>query len=145
MASHPNTFWKAPSFHFNSPNLSEDWQVFYTWAIDYLKALNINTEMADESHTGWKQLCMMFKGEDRKSLQSLIDNGTITTESQKTPKLVLDAIGTTIKSKEHFWHFWDELLSNICQLPGEGIHTLSTHICTLITIVSLPTPNPWTL
>ena len=62
MASHPNTRWEAPSFHFNSPNQSEDWQVFYTQAINYLKALNINTEEADECHTGWKQLCMMFEG-----------------------------------------------------------------------------------
>ena len=68
MASGPDTHWEASSFHFNSPKQSEDWQVFYTWAIDYLKALNINTEEADGDCTGWKQLHMMFEGEDRRTL-----------------------------------------------------------------------------
>ena len=45
------------------------------------------------------------------------------------PWLVLDATGTTIKYKEHFW---DKLLSNVCQLLIEGIHALSTCISTLI-------------
>ena len=61
--------------------------------------------------------------------------------SQKSPKLTLDAISTTIKSEGHFWHLWDELLSNICQLSVEGIRTLSTHICTLITQCKVAHPK----
>ena len=80
---------------------------------------------------------MMFEGEDRQTLQSLINNGTITPENQRTPQLALDVISTTIKSKEHFWHFWDEL-SDICQLPDKGIHALSTRITNLIAQCKFP-------
>ena len=80
----------------------------------------------------------MFKGDNRQALQSLIDNGTITEESMKTSQHALDAIETTIKSKEHFWAFLDELLSNVRQLPGGGIHALSTCICNLISQCKFP-------
>ena len=75
----------------------------------------------------------MFGGDDRQVLQTLIDNGTIIGENMKTPQATLDAISTSIKSEEHFWAHWDELLSNVRQLPGEGIHVLSQCICNLIT------------
>ena len=97
--------WEAPKFNFNSSQQSEDWRVFYTRATDYLKALNINTREADDCKTGWKQLKMMFKGGDWQTLQIFSDNGTIIPESQKVPHQVLDAIGTTTKFKDHFWHF----------------------------------------
>ena len=133
MVSCPNTSWEGTTFCFNSSNQSGDWHVFYTRAIDYLEALDTNTEDADECHTSWRQLHMMFKGEDRRMLQFLIESDTITAASQKTPWLALDAISTTIKSEEHFWYFQDNLLSNVHQLTCEGIHSLSTHICTLVT------------
>ena len=125
--------WEAPTFHFNSPNQSEDWSVFYTRALDYLDALDIELETADQSHKGWKQLKLMFEGEDRKALQSLIDSGVVTPEHMLTPKAALDAIGTTIKSEEHFWAYRDELVSDLQQQPDEGIHVLSQHIGDLIT------------
>ena len=75
----------------------------------------------------------MFKGEDRKALQTLIDNGLMTTEHMKTPRAIFDSIATTIKLEEHFWAHRDELLSDLQQQPGEGIHALSQHICALIT------------
>ena len=56
----------------------------------------------------------------------------------KTPQCTLDAIGTTIKSVEHFWAFQDELLSDIRQLPGEDIHALSMLICNLISQSKFP-------
>ena len=71
-------------------------------ALDYLEALDIDTDEADDHHTGWKQLKMMFEGEDKQTHQSLMDNGTITPENKRMPQLALDGIGTTIKSKEHF-------------------------------------------
>ena len=77
--------------------------MFDNRVVDFLEALNIDTEEADDCSTGWKQHCMIIKGEGRKILQSLIDNGTITPESQKMSQLFLDAIGTTIKSEDHFW------------------------------------------
>ena len=124
------------------PHQLEDWKVFYTRALDYLEALDINADEADNWHTGWKQLKMMFKGEDKQTLQSLIDNGTITLEHKKIPKDALDATGITIKAKEHFWHFWDELLSEVHQLPDEGIHALPTCIYTLITQYKFTHPKP---
>ena len=74
-------------------------------ALNYLEALNISTDEADDCHTGWCQLKMMSKGEERQTLQSLINNGTITQEYQKMPQDTLDVIGTAIKAEDHFWHF----------------------------------------
>ena len=124
--------WEAPTFHFNSANQSEDWSISYTRILDYLDVLDIELDEADESSKGWKQLKLMFEGEDRKVLQTLIDNGVITSEHMKTPRAALDAIATTIKLEEHFWAHRDELVSDF-QQPGEGIHVLSQHICDLIT------------
>ena len=76
---------------------------------------------------------LMFEGEDRKALQNLIDNGVVTAEHMLTPKAVLDAIVTTIKSEEYFWAHRDKLMSDLQQQPDEGIHALSQHICDLIT------------
>ena len=59
--------------------------MFYTRALDFLEALEIDSEEAHACYTGWKHLCMMFEGEDRKTLQSLVDNGTITMECQNMP------------------------------------------------------------
>ena len=75
----------------------------------------------------------MFEGEDRKALQSLIDSNVMTAEHMLKPKAALDAIGTTIKSEEHFWAHRDELMSDLQQQPDEGIHALSQCICDLIT------------
>ena len=115
--------------NFNSLHQLKDWKVFYTRVLDYMEALNIDTDEADNWCTGWKELKMMFKSEDRETLQSLINNGTITPENQKMPQEALDAISTTIKANEHFW---DKLLSDVHQLPNEGIHALSTCMSTLI-------------
>ena len=75
----------------------------------------------------------MFEGEDRKALQSLIDSGVVTPKHMLTPKDALDAIGTTIKSEEHFWAYRDELVLDLQQQPDEGIHALSHCIGDLIT------------
>ena len=134
-----HSWWEAPTFHFNSPNQSEDWSAFYTRALDYLEALDIEPEVADESHKGWKQLKLMYEGEDRKALQSLIDSSVMTAEHMLKPKATLDAIGTTIKSEEHFWAQWDELMSDLQQLPDEG---LSTYV-TSSQSQNLPCTNSW--
>ena len=68
---------------------------------------------------GWKQIKMMFTGEDRLALQTLIDNNTITAADQHTPTLALKAIQTAIKDGEHYWHYRDEVLSDIRQHPEE--------------------------
>ena len=57
----------------------------------------------------------------------------MTPEHMHNPKAALNAIGTTIKSEEHFWAYRDELMSDLQQLPDEGIHVLSQCICDLIT------------
>ena len=108
MTSYPTNYWETPTFHFNSPKQSADWKAFYTRALDYLDALDNETDEADVSHKGWKQLKLMFEDDDRQALQSLIDNSTITEESMKTPWWALDATGTTIKSEKHFWAFQDD-------------------------------------
>ena len=45
--------------------------------LDFLETLDIGPEKQDETKWGWKQIKMMFKGEDRQALQTLIDNNTI--------------------------------------------------------------------
>ena len=103
----------SPTFHFNSANQSGDWSVFYTGALDYLYTLDIELEEADESLKGWKQLKLMFEGEDRKALQTVIDNVVMTPDHMKTSKAAFDAIVTTIKLREHFWAHRDELVLDL--------------------------------
>ena len=76
----------------------DDWKAFHTRVLDYHEALNIDTNEPENTKTGWKQLKMMFEGEDWQTLQALLENETIILDHQKTPRCVLDAIATTIKS-----------------------------------------------
>ena len=71
---------------------------------------------------------MMFTGEDRQALQTLIGNGTITPQIQQTPKLIFNHIQTTIKEDKHFWNYHDELVSDLCQT-----------VYNLLTTVNFPT------
>ena len=84
------------------PQQTQEWKNFYTRVLDYLETLDIDPEAQDDARRGWKQIKMMFQGEDRQVLQSLIDNNTITPEDQKTPKHALKAIQSCIKEEEHF-------------------------------------------
>ena len=47
----------------------------------------------------------------------------ITPEGQLTPSCALKAIQTTIKEEQHYWHYRDEIMSDIRQQPNEQIHT----------------------
>ena len=118
----------SPKVQLNTPQQSKDWRSFYTKAINYLETLNIDATESNDNKTSWKQLKIVFRGEDRQ----LINNETITPESQKVPQSVLDTIMTTIKSEDPLWNFWDELLLDVHQLPDEAIHALSTQITALI-------------
>ena len=75
---------------------------------------------------------MMFQDEDSEALQGLLDNNTITPEDQLTPTHVLNAIQTTVKEDEHFWHFRDKLLSDFRQEHQEDIPSLNNRITQLI-------------
>ena len=72
--------------------------------------LQILTQKGNATKKGWKHICMMIEGEDCQPQQTLINNGTITAEDQKVPIRVFDAIQTTNKEEEHFWHYRDEIL-----------------------------------
>ena len=75
---------------------------------------------------------MMFKGDECQALQALIGNQTILPDAQKTHALAFKAIQFVIKEDVHFWHYLDQLLSDLCQLPDEGIHSLFNRINTLV-------------
>ena len=75
---------------------------------------------------------MMFKGEDRQVLRTLINNNTISPEDQLTPVSALKAKQSCIKDEEHFWHYRDELMSDFRQWSNEQIQALNTRIITLI-------------
>ena len=81
---------------------------------------------------------MMFEGEDCQALQTFIDNNTVTPEAPKTPAQALKAIQSIIKEDVHFWHHCNQLFSDFCQLPEEGVHTLSNRICAIITKWQFP-------
>ena len=74
----------------------------------------------------------MFQGDDRQTLQDLIDNNTINAKDQLTPTIALNTIQRTLKEDEHFWHFRDEVLSDFRQEPNEGTHSLNNRITYLI-------------
>ena len=82
-------------------------EIFYSRAIDYLETLEIDPEREDETKKGWKQIKMMFTGNDRQALQTLIDKNTITPADQLTPSCPLKAKQTAIKEHEHYWHYRD--------------------------------------
>ena len=75
---------------------------------------------------------MMFQLEDWKTLQTLVTNYTITQDLQQTPQLPLETIQTRIKEDEYFWHYRDQLVSDVRQKPNEFLHTLNTHVLQLI-------------
>ena len=75
---------------------------------------------------------MMFEGDDCQALQTLTDNQTISPDAQQTPAPALKVIQSVIKEDVHFWHYCDQLLPDLHQLPDKGIHSLSSRINTLI-------------
>ena len=124
--------WTAPTFSFDAADQPTAWEDFYIRALDYLETLRIKPDVEDREMKGWTEIKMMFTGEDRRALQTLIDNDTITEADQRTPRLALKAIQTAIKEGEHYWHYRDKVLSDIRQQPEEQVHTLSNRIINLI-------------
>ena len=94
-------------------DLASEWKKFYIRALDYLETIDIDPEQEDQHKRGWKQIKMMFTGEDRQALQTIIDNNTITQQEQCMPIQALKAIQKTIKDEEHYWHYRDEIMSDI--------------------------------
>ena len=76
--------WEAPKFFFNTQDQATEWMQFYTRANDYFDALDIDSDQEDEAKRGWRQIKMMFQGEDRQALQTPLDNNTVTAEDQCT-------------------------------------------------------------
>ena len=87
-----------------------------------------------QQRKGWKQLKIIFKGEDCCALQSLVDDGTITPNAQRTAKAMYNAIPSIIKEEEPFWHYRHEIVSDLHQKLDDHKHTLSNHISEHITI-----------
>ena len=141
MAQSNTTRWKAPTFSFNMEDQAAAWREFYTRALDYLETLDIDTEAEDNNKRGWKWIKMMFTGEDRQALQTLIDNNTNTQEDQCTPIKALKAIQTTIKEEEHYWHHRGEVMSDLRQQPDEQVHALNTRITNLVNKCSFQDPQ----
>ena len=92
--------WNPPKFTFYTDHQASSWKKFYKGAIHLLTSLNIDPEKEDQHRTGWKQIKVMIKGEDRQILQTYIDNNTITQEDQRIPTQALKAIRATIQLKK---------------------------------------------
>ena len=112
MAHNIPALWEAPKFSFHTQDQVTEWRQFHIRVIDFLEALDIDPDQEDETKRGWRQIKMIFQGNDRQALQTLLDNNTVTAEDQCTPSKALKAIQTTIKDEEHYWHFRDEVISN---------------------------------
>ena len=139
MASRSTTLHReASKFSFNAPNQAEECKAFYTGTLDFLEALDIDPDEEDQGKCGWCQIKMMFEGEDCQAIQTLINNKTITPEAQRTPALAHRAIQSVIKEDVHFWHHYDQILSDLQQLPDEGVHALSNRICIIISKCKFP-------
>ena len=104
--------WEAPKFSFSTASYAEEWKAFYIRALNYLETLHI--------------------GKHRQALETCLPNGIITPEMQQKSKLILTAIQTAIKEAEHFWHYHDDLVLDLCQQPDKPIHSLSTCFIQLI-------------
>ena len=141
MASSTSPLWEAPKFSCNAPNQAEELKLFYTHAVDFLKALDIDPEEEDQPKEGWHQVKMMSEGEDCQALQTLLDNSNITSKDQCTPIRALNVIQTIIKEDEHIWHYRDEFLNNCRQQPDEFNHALNMSIMTLIINCKLAHPQ----
>ena len=78
MASNNTHQWEAPKFSFKAQDQAAEWKQFYIRAVNYLEAPDIDPDQEDETKRGWRQIKMMFQGEDRQALQTLLNNNTIT-------------------------------------------------------------------
>ena len=68
MASSSSPQWEAPESSFDVPNQTTEYEKFYTGAIDFWEALDIDLDKEDETKWGWYQIKMMFQGEDKQIL-----------------------------------------------------------------------------
>ena len=127
-----NTLFTAPTFSFDAADQPTAWRDFYLRALDYLEMLKIKPDEEDQDKKGWTLIKLMFTGQDRQAVQTLVENDTITEADQCTPTLALKAIQTALKDGEHYWHYRDKILSDIRQQPEEQVHTLSTRIINLV-------------
>ena len=78
MASSTTPQWGASKFSFDVPDQATEWKKFYTRAIDFLEALDIDPDKEDESKWGWCAIKIMFQDEDRQALQTPLENNIIT-------------------------------------------------------------------
>ena len=118
--------WEALKSSFEAQNQAEEWKLFYTRALDFLKALDINPDEEDQGKRGWQQRKMMSEEDDCQTLQTLFDNNTISAEAHCTPSLALYAIQSVIKEDFQFWHYSNDTLSDLCQMKG-FTHLICTH------------------
>ena len=93
----------------------QEWKTFYTRVLDFLETIDIDPDKQDETKQGLRQMKIMFQGEDRQALQTLIDNNTITPEDQLIPTYTLKVIQSCIKDEEHFWHYRDGVMRDFRQ------------------------------
>ena len=131
-------WWEAPKFSFNLPNQANAWKSFYTRVLDFLEALDIDPDVEDQGKKGWRQIKMMFEDEDCLAPPDPAWQPDHLPRCPVDSSLMLKAIKSVIKEDVHFWHHRDELLTDLQQLPDEGIHALSMPIITLMDKCKFP-------
>ena len=70
MAFSNTPHWEAPKFSFTVQNQAEEWELFYTRAVVFLEAVDIDPAKEDLIKKGWRQMKMMFEGVDCKAIQT---------------------------------------------------------------------------
>ena len=104
--------WEALKLTFLTQNQTDECNAFYIHAVDFLEAMDIDTDTKDPT-----KLKMIFEGKYFQALQTFIDKDTISQKDQKMPIRVLGPIQAAITQKDHFWHYRDEMYSNFTQQP----------------------------
>ena len=86
MASSSNaSCWEAPKFLFYVPNQAEEWKIFYTWVVNFFKALDIHPDTEDQSQIQLATDKIMLEGKECQDFKTLLNNNTITPEDPVHP------------------------------------------------------------
>ena len=95
---------KAPIFSFTVQNQAEEWKLFFTRAVGFPKALDIDPKREYQSKKGWRQIKMMFEGGRPPSLTDPAGQ-----QNNHYRRLVYPHAGPEYQSK----HYHDEILNNL--------------------------------
>ena len=123
-----------PTFSFSCARQAEEWRAFKLHARDYLRYNKVKWDDSDESMKGYITFRLMItEADDREMLDNMEDDGSLSEEERKQPKLFFAKIEQLkIQKPENEWKYRDELMSGLKQKTDETVHQLRTRIETIV-------------